>query len=104
MTVTREARAAAGLMTSTRPRLFTPGPVEIPVRILRALSQVPPHHRTDAFREVYRRVTEDLRWVHRTQGEVLMLAASGTGATEAAVVNLMPPGRKALCPLGGKFG
>jgi len=101
MTVTQPATAAT---TSTRPRLFTPGPVEIPVRILRALSQVPPHHRTDVFREVYKRVSEDLRWVHQTQGEVLMLAASGTGAMEATVVNLMEPGRKALCLVGGKFG
>src|SRR5256885_16931004 len=104
MTVTREVGAAAGVTTSTRPRLFTPGPVEIPVRILRALSQVPPHHRTDAFREVYRRVTEDLRWVHRTQGEVLMLAASGTGAMEAAVANLLPPRRQAVRLPGGQVG
>ena len=93
-----------GTTTSTRPRLFTPGPVEIPVRILRALSQTPPHHRTDVFRDTYKRVSEDLRWVHQTQGEVLMLAASGTGAMEATVVNLMEPGRKALCLVGGKFG
>jgi aspartate aminotransferase-like enzyme len=101
MTVTPPVTAAP---TSTRPRLFTPGPVEIPARILRALSQVPPHHRTDVFRETYRRVSEDLRWLHQTQGEVLMLAASGTGAMEAAVVNFMEPGRKALCLVGGKFG
>jgi aspartate aminotransferase-like enzyme len=96
--------SATAVRTSTRPRLFTPGPVEIPVRILRALSQVPPHHRTDVFRDVYRRVSEDLRWAHQTQGEVLMLAASGTGAMEAAVVNLMAPGKRALCLVGGKFG
>ena len=90
--------------TSTRPRLFTPGPVEIPIRILRALSQVPPHHRTEVFRETYKRVSDDLRWVHQTQGEVLMFAASGTGAMEATVVNLMEPGKKALVVNGGKFG
>jgi len=101
MTVTPPLTA---VRTSTRPRLFTPGPVEIPVRILRALSQVPPHHRTEVFRETYKRVSDDLRWVHQTQGEVLMLAASGTGAMEAAVVNLMEPGKKALCLIGGKFG
>jgi len=101
MTVTPPATAGT---TSTRPRLFTPGPVEIPVRILRALSQVPPHHRTDGFRDVYKRVSEDLRWLHQTQGEVLMFAASGTGAMEAAVVNLMEPGKKALCLVAGKFG
>lgn len=90
--------------TSTRPRLFTPGPVEIPVRILRALSQVAPHHRTDVFRATYTKVSEDLKWLHQTQGEVLMLAASGTGAMEATVVNLMAPGAKALVLVGGKFG
>jgi aspartate aminotransferase-like enzyme len=95
---------SAGPRAFTRARLFTPGPVEIPVRILRALSQVPPHHRTDAFREVYKRVSDDLKWLHQTQGEVLMLAASGSGAMEAAVVNLMAPGKKALCLVAGKFG
>src|SRR5262249_22483321 len=101
MTVTPPVTA---VKTSTRPRLFTPGPVEIPVRILRAMSQVPPHHRTEVFRHVYKRVSEDLRWVHQTQGEVLMLAASGSGAMEAALVNLMEPGKRALCLVGGKFG
>src|SRR5882672_5404854 len=100
MTVTPQTSTTTKVTTSTRPRLFTPGPVEIPIRILRALSQVPPHHRTEVFREVYKRVSDDLRWVHRTQGEVLMLAASGSGAMEAAVVNLMAPGKKALCLLG----
>lgn len=95
---------AAPVRTSTRPRLFTPGPVEIPVRILRALSQVPPHHRTDAFRAVVKSVSADLKWLHRTEGEVLMLAASGTGAMEACVVNLLAPKDRALVVVGGKFG
>lgn len=92
------------IVRSTRPRLFTPGPVEIPARILRAMSQVPPHHRTDAFRAVYSSVSADLKWLHRTEGDVLMLAASGTGAMEACVVNLMAPGARALAIVGGKFG
>ena len=85
-------------------RLFTPGPVEIPARILRALSAVPPHHRTDVFRDTLRRVTRDLQWLHGTAGEVFLLSASGTGGMEAAVVNLMAPGDKALVPTAGKFG
>jgi len=84
-------------------RLFTPGPVEIPARVLRALSQVPPHHRTDVFRTVLLRVTERLKALHGTRGEVFLLAASGTGAMEAAVVNLLEPGERALVVLGGKF-
>src|SRR6266850_2993569 len=89
---------------ATRTRLFTPGPVEIPARVLRALSQVPPHHRTEEFRATLTRVTDQLRELHVTAGEVFLLAASGTGAMEAAVVNLMSPGEKALAITGGKFG
>src|SRR2546428_7168096 len=85
-------------------RLFTPGPVETPVRVPRALSAVPPHHRTDVFRDMLRRVTRELQWLHGTEGEVFLLAASGTGGMEAAVVNLMSPGDKALVPSAGKFG
>jgi len=96
--------AKTAVRTATRVRLFTPGPVEIPIRILRALSQVPPHHRTDVFRAVVKRVTESLRELHRTQGEVFLLGASGTGAMEAAVVNLLAPTDKALVIVGGKFG
>jgi aspartate aminotransferase-like enzyme len=95
---------AAPTRTSTRPRLFTPGPVEIPVRILRAMSQIPPHHRTETFRATVKKVTEDLKWLHQTHGEVLMLAASGTGAMEACVVNLMAPRDRALVVVSGKFG
>ncbi|HTM58507.1 MAG TPA: alanine--glyoxylate aminotransferase family protein [Candidatus Udaeobacter sp.] len=87
-----------------RTRLFTPGPVEIPARVLRALSQPPPHHRTEGFRATLRRVTEKLRALHVTQGEVWLLPASGTGAMEAAVTNLMSRERKALAIAGGKFG
>jgi aspartate aminotransferase-like enzyme len=90
--------------TTRRTRLFTPGPVEIPARLLRALAQEPPHHRTDGFRAVLRRVVDALRWLHGTEGEVFLLAASGTGAMEAAVVNLMAPGERALAIAGGKFG
>src|SRR2546426_8355052 len=91
-------------MAATRMRLFTPGPVEIPPRILRVLAQAPPHHRTEGFRETLRRVTARLAWLHGTEGEVFLLAASGTGAMEAALVNVLSPGSRALAIAGGKFG
>uniref|UniRef100_A0A832I0L0 Alanine--glyoxylate aminotransferase family protein n=1 Tax=Eiseniibacteriota bacterium TaxID=2212470 RepID=A0A832I0L0_UNCEI len=91
-------------MPPIRTRLFTPGPVEIPPRILRALAQVPPHHRTEGFRATLRCVTDGLRALHGTSGEVFVLAASGTGAMEAAVANLAAPGARALAVAGGKFG
>ena len=85
-------------------RLFTPGPVEIPPRVLAALAQEPPHHRTETFRAIFRDVTESLRWLHGTEGDVFLLAASGTGAMEAAAVNTLAPGERALVVAGGKFG
>jgi len=85
-------------------RLFTPGPVEIPERILHVLGTPPPHHRTDGFRETLKHVIEKLRWIHGTEGEVFLLGASGTGAMEAALVSTVPPGARALAIAGGKFG
>jgi aspartate aminotransferase-like enzyme len=96
--------AQAATRAATRPRLFTPGPVEIPVRVLRALSQVAPHHRTETFRATFKHVTEMMRELHRTQGEMFLLGSSGTGAMEAAVVNFLSPSSKALAIVGGKFG
>ena len=91
-------------MTPKRMRLFTPGPVEIPERILHVLGTPPPHHRTDGFRETLKHVLEKLRWIHGTEGEVFLLGASGTGAMEAALVSTVPPGARALAIAGGKFG
>jgi aspartate aminotransferase-like enzyme len=102
MSVTTPVSSA--MKTATRTRLFTPGPVEIPARILRALAEIPPHHRTDVFRRQMIRVTEALRSLHGTEGEVFILTASGTGAMQAAVTNVMSPGEKALAIVGGKFG
>ena len=85
-------------------RLFTPGPVEIPPRVLRVLAWPQPHHRTSEFRATLQRVTDGLKELHRTQGEVFVLAASGTGAMEAAVVNTMSRSDRALVIAGGKFG
>ena len=103
MTVTTTANQTS-TRTATRVRLFTPGPVEIPARILRALSAIPPHHRTEGFRATFKGVSEALRELHRTQGEMFLLGASGSGAMEAAVVNLLSPSDKALVIVGGKFG
>src|SRR5262249_36020101 len=89
---------------ATRPRLFTPGPVEIPVRVLRALSQVAPHHRTEAFRATFKRVVAMMRELHHTQGEMYLLGASGTGAMEATLFNFLSPTPKPLGIVAGKFG
>jgi aspartate aminotransferase-like enzyme len=62
------------------------------------------HHRAPAFMEILAQVREDLKYLFQTEQEVLMFAATGTGAMEGAVANTMSPGDTAIVAEGGKFG
>jgi len=62
------------------------------------------HHRTPQFGAVLGEVQEGLRELYGTAGEVLVLSASGTGAMEGSVTNLLSPGDEAIVVNGGKFG
>ena len=84
--------------------LLTPGPTPIPPRVLETMARPIIHHRTPEFQKVIQEVEEDLKVVYQTKNEVLIFAASGTGAMEGSVVNLLSPGDKALVVRGGKFG
>jgi len=85
-------------------RLLTPGPAEVPPETLLELAKPVFHHRTAEFRNILAEVTKGLKEVFQTQADTFIFAASGTGAMEASVVNLLRPGDKALCVRGGKFG
>lgn len=84
--------------------LLTPGPTPLPPKICEAMARPIIHHRTPQFQAVLKEVTEGLKYVFQTQNDCLILASSGTGAMEAAVVNLLSPGDTALTIQGGKFG
>ena len=62
------------------------------------------HHRTEDFRNVYKQALADLKEVMGTSNDVLLFAASGTGAMDAAVSNLFSPGDKVIVCSAGKFG
>src|SRR5262249_58592089 len=49
-------------------------------------------------------VLADLQYVFQTKNPVIPLTSSGTGALEAAIVNCLQPGSKAICLVAGKFG
>jgi aspartate aminotransferase-like enzyme len=85
-------------------RLLTPGPVAVPERVLLAMAQPLVHHRTPEFAAIFGEVREGLRRVFQTTRDVLVLSASGTGAMEAAVANLVARGDRVLVVRGGKFG
>lgn len=62
------------------------------------------HHRTADFRALYTGVLKDLQTFIGTKNDVILMAASGTGAMEASVANLTSPGDKVLVITAGKFG
>jgi len=87
-----------------KPRLFTPGPTPLHPAVQEALSRSVVHHRTDEFRATFRACTTGLQAFLKTRGEVLMLSASGSGAMEAALVNMLSPGDAMLALVAGNFG
>ncbi|MDR9458944.1 MAG: alanine--glyoxylate aminotransferase family protein [Dehalococcoidia bacterium] len=85
-------------------QLRIPGPTPIPDEILKALSKQMIGHRGPQFTEIVRRVTENLRDIFQTEGDIFILTSSGTGGMEAAIVNTLSPGDKVLSVANGAFG
>ena len=84
--------------------LFTPGPTPVPPEVLEAMSRPVIHHRSSDFRAIFERCLERLRDVYRTEGDVLLYTASGTGGMESALSNLTRPGDRVLVISAGHFG
>ncbi|HWJ44810.1 MAG TPA: alanine--glyoxylate aminotransferase family protein [Gaiellaceae bacterium] len=84
--------------------LLTPGPTPVPPEVLAALAEPVIHHRARDYRDIYERCLARLREVYRTEHDVLMYTASGTGAFESAVANLVTPGERHLVLSAGNFG
>src|SRR5579871_4996371 len=85
-------------------RLLTPGPTPLYPPALHAMMASDIHHRTEDFRKAYRSCLADLKEVMGTAHDVLMFAASGTGAMDATVSNLFSRGDKVIVCSAGKFG
>ena len=68
------------------------------------MSQPIVHHRTKDFRLLLDRLLDRLQAVHRTENDLLLFAASGTGGMDGAVANLCSPGDRVLCVSAGNFG
>lgn len=83
---------------------MTAGPTPIPPRVSQVMAEPVLYHRAPAFVELYGSVLERLKPVFQTSNDVLTFAASGSGAMESAVVNLVRPGEPVLACSAGKFG
>jgi aspartate aminotransferase-like enzyme len=84
--------------------LMTAGPTPLPPAVSQVMAEPMLYHRAPAFIEVYTRALERLKLVFQTDNDVLVFAASGTGAMESAVANLVRPGEPAVVASCGKFG
>ena len=82
--------------------IVSPGPVHVAPEAWQELPAL--HHRSAEFRNIVRECESALRELLHTSSPVYLLTSSGTGAMEAAVVNVTVPGSRVLVVSGGKFG
>lgn len=91
-------------MDNNKLMLMIPGPTPVPEAALLALAKHPIGHRTSEFEKLMAEVTQNLKWLHQTENDVLMLNTSGTGAVEAGMINFLSPGDRIIVGSNGKFG
>jgi aspartate aminotransferase-like enzyme len=85
-------------------RIFSPGPTPLlAAAVLEPLVE-PMHHRKEDFKGVFRDVQRGLQQIFKTRNDILLLSSSGSGAMEAAMINLLDSGDRALLAVAGKFG
>lgn len=88
-----------------KPRLYAPGPVDVPPQVLEAVSRPVVHHRTPEFKRLFLRTRDKLAAVACVPGDdVLILAGSGTAGFEAGLLACVPKGAKVIGINAGKFG
>ncbi len=85
-------------------KLFTPGPVHVPERVLKELAKPNDTHRSQAYSEMHQIATEGLQKLLFTKNECLIFTSSATGIMEACVRNLVKDDEKALFFSIGAFG
>ena len=83
--------------------LQIPGPSHVPDRILRAMDYPTMDHRGPAFSGLGRRVLEGMQSIFKTSGPVVIYPSSGTGAWEAALVNVLSPADQVVVVETGHF-
>ncbi len=85
-------------------QLRIPGPTPCPPQSLQAMGRQMINHRGGEFAKILNSITEKLKQIFQTKGDVFLLTGSGTGGMEAAIVNILSPGDKVLSISNGAFG
>jgi len=84
--------------------VMLPGPTNVPNKVMNAMLEPIINHRSDDFRILYKAIVEKTQKVFQTNGDIILLTASGTGVVEASVINLIKKGDKVIIPVNGEFG
>lgn len=84
--------------------LMTPGPTNVPKRVLNKMAENMIHHRTDEFGNIFKEFNKRLKYVFKTNNTVLTFPSSGTGGLEASIVNMFSRKDKVLVVSIGVFG
>ncbi|HJV45656.1 MAG TPA: alanine--glyoxylate aminotransferase family protein [Bacillota bacterium] len=84
--------------------LLIPGPTPVVDEIYEALAQETWAHTDPRFVEIFKDSIEKSKKLFNTDGEVVVVAGSGTLAMEIAIVNTVAPGEKLLVISHGYFG
>src|SRR3989442_12970250 len=84
--------------------LMTPGPTPVPAEVLLAQGSPFPYHRGPGYTKLLTDVTDGLKKMMKTDNDVVLFAASGTGGLESVVANLFSPGDRVIVPVAGYFG
>ena len=98
-----EASFPMSIFVSGRHFLHTPGPTNLPDRVLRAMDRNAINHRGPEFGGLGLEVIQKLRPVFGTEGAIGIFPASGTGAWESALVNTLREGDRVLISRTGQF-
>ncbi|TFF89321.1 MAG: alanine--glyoxylate aminotransferase family protein [Promethearchaeota archaeon] len=85
-------------------KLFTPGPVEVPGRLLDEMAKPNDTHRSKPYSEMHKVVIDGLKKLLFTKNQCLIVTSSATGIMEACVRNLVKKDEKALFFSIGAFG
>ena len=86
-----------------RPLLATPGPTNIPDRVLQAMMRPAEELHTQAIVDLTFTLLSDLQRLFRTSGQAYLYACNGHGAWEAALTNVLSRGDKVLVLASGRF-
>lgn len=91
-------------MTRFEPNLRIPGPTALPPTVREAGGRQMVNHRGEEFKALLKRVEAGMKPWFGTEHDVILLTCAGTGALEAAVVNVLSPGDRVLAVTMGAFG